>query len=165
MAKDYTDYLPDKADKMNPLEKELFNSNPYYGSMCLVVAQVAMDATQRLFSSSYGYHNDNADAFRHSYWNGRMTIFTTQDFAKKFADAHEDGGIRNPDLEREMDFYNNNEGRYRGLVVYQNNPIMYVSLLETEILRVLKIGNMKRYWGNDIGKLTYLVRLNGNGLF
>jgi predicted enzyme related to lactoylglutathione lyase len=84
---DYSSYLPIDSSQLNSQEKALFNSNPYYGAQCLLAAQQAVGATQRLFSSSYGYHNDNADAFRHSYWNGGMTIFTTQNFAAQFANA------------------------------------------------------------------------------
>lgn len=161
------DLLPTLPEELNTYEQAIFNENPFYGSAVLVAAQEARDFSQSLFDSSYGWANDNADAFRHSYWNGLMVIGTTTDYATRFANAHENWGD-NPAIDKEMDLYNNAEGRYRGLLVWQQHsfptPILYHAALKDEIIRVLKIGNMKRYWGSDIGKLNYLVPSNGTGL-
>lgn len=56
-------------------------------------------------------HNGNGDAFRHTLWNYGMAIDVGQGFAKKWADAHENGAKGQPKLEKQMDLYNNKIGR------------------------------------------------------
>jgi hypothetical protein len=51
-----------------------------------------------------------ADAFRHIYWNYRMTEKLGPDAAKRFGDGHEIT-VPTPDGDRLMDLFNNNLGR------------------------------------------------------
>lgn len=57
-----------------------------------------------------GGHNQEGDAFRHAYWNHAMARVMGAKKAKAFADANEISPY-NPIGERQMDLYNNREGR------------------------------------------------------
>lgn len=163
---DYAGLLPISEDKLNKYEKELFNKNPINGALALADASVAITRTSKLWEDDYGFHNDNTDAFRHSYWNGLMTYHTSKSFAKSFADAHEKG-TPNPPLESEMDYYNNEKGRDTvDNTSYPNfsNAMMAPAAIEEDIMDAIKDGEMKRYEGTDIGTKTYLVKTNAVGL-
>jgi hypothetical protein len=55
----------------------------------------------------------HTDAFRHAYWNARMTQQFGSDWAKQYATAHEavDGTVNNSAVREAMDLYNNEVGR------------------------------------------------------
>lgn len=55
-------------------------------------------------------HNDEADAFRHAYWNYQMTRAFGQERARDFSSLYEIFRP-NPGGERRMDLYNNQIGR------------------------------------------------------
>ena len=57
-----------------------------------------------------GGHNQEGDAFRHAYWNSTMAKSLVADRAQQFANALE---ISSPNRagERQMDLYNNSQGR------------------------------------------------------
>lgn len=57
-----------------------------------------------------GLHNGPADAWRHAYWNCRMTAVIDADQAKEIADNHEKHG-GGPAIENTMDQHNNAAGR------------------------------------------------------
>ncbi|RPB03970.1 hypothetical protein L873DRAFT_1825894 [Choiromyces venosus 120613-1] len=75
-------------------------------------ATEALTAAQQNFPANT-LHNGKGDAFRHCYWNARMTVDMGQDTAKTFADLHEEGG-GGPAAEGEMDLANNASGRKFG---------------------------------------------------
>ena len=54
--------------------------------------------------------NDEADAFRHAYWNFQMTRAFGQERARDFSNLYEIFR-QNPEGERRMDLYNNQIGR------------------------------------------------------
>ena len=59
-------------------------------------------------------HNNEADAFKHTFMQAELAIYGTQDIAKRLGDMHEqDGNIRNsqPKGEEIMDQHNNAQGR------------------------------------------------------
>ncbi|EON65088.1 hypothetical protein W97_04323 [Coniosporium apollinis CBS 100218] len=58
-------------------------------------------------------HNGKGDAFRHCYWNARMTVDLGSSKAKKIGDNHEDGS-NGPEAEKRMDRANNASGRTIG---------------------------------------------------
>jgi RHS repeat-associated protein len=60
-----------------------------------------------------GFHNGKADAYRHALWNAIMIKELGSDWTKSFADAHEDFE-GNPKEEKQMDIYNNQQGREIG---------------------------------------------------
>ncbi|MFJ8478389.1 DUF6973 domain-containing protein [Kitasatospora sp. NPDC094011] len=74
-------------------------------------ADAAADAAKRNFPRE-SLHNGQGDAFRHCYWNARMTIDMGVNTAKGFGDRHEEGG--GPEDEKRMDLYNNAQGRWFG---------------------------------------------------
>ena len=60
-----------------------------------------------------GRENGPADAFRHCYWNARMTMEFGATKAKKIADTHERYGNGDPGATA-MDYHNNHVGRSLG---------------------------------------------------
>ena len=61
-------------------------------------------------------HNNEADAFKHCFWQAEMTLFFGQKIAKFLGDKHEDRPD-NPDNEKAMDLHNNERGRIIGEIV------------------------------------------------
>jgi hypothetical protein len=76
-------------------------------------ADEALKAAQQLFPANT-LHNGKGDAFRHCYWNARMTIGLGSDNAKTIGDNHEDGSD-GPEAEKRMDRANNASGVQIGL--------------------------------------------------
>jgi hypothetical protein len=78
------------------------------------LGEEARNLTRRLFPDDPLHpgrrHNDEADAFRHAYWNYRMTQTFGPERARAFANAYEISTL-NPIGERKMDLYNNKIGR------------------------------------------------------
>ena len=92
-----------------------------------------------------GFYLGNADAFRHSYWNALMVKAHGYDLAKGFADAHEE----RPDatgIDKEMDLYNNEQGRQYGLQYGSLND----DALAQKILSKVSFGNMKRVVNEEL---------------
>lgn len=162
---DWSNYLPTSSGELSSYEKEVFNSNPVYGAYCLNDAAVAVSRTSDLWSDACGYHNDNADAFRHSYWNALMSFDCGTSYAQKFADAHEKGSP-NGALEASMDKNNNSVGRSIGVSKSYSypNPMAHFAAIEKDVLSAIKNGKMKRFVGTDIGTRTSLVATNSSGL-
>ena len=63
--------------------------------------------------------NNEGDAFKHTYMQAFLTVFSSEEIAQKLGDMHEnDGKDRNqPSGEENMDLWNNNQGRKIGLEV------------------------------------------------
>jgi hypothetical protein len=74
------------------------------------LADQAYTETKRQYPNDPEPHNDQADAFRHAYWNYLMARAFGAQEAQLFGNAHE---ISKPDPsgERYMDLYNNQVGR------------------------------------------------------
>jgi hypothetical protein len=88
--------------------------NPFNISACFAAqghADVASAAAQSRFPTST--HNGKGDAYRHCYWNARMTIDFGATKAKEIGDAHE-AGSSGPQAEKNMDLANNATGRSIG---------------------------------------------------
>lgn len=64
-------------------------------------------------SPNHTSYNNEADAFKHCYWQAEMTLFFGKDIAKFLGDKHEDRAD-NPDNEKFMDLHNNEVGREIG---------------------------------------------------
>lgn len=94
---------------LNTKELLVCATNPIDCTNAYRAKNEAEEATPDLYSS--GFHNGNADAFRHAYWNARMAARMPVSEAKKFADAHEYGATNQPKIEEQMDLYNNAVGR------------------------------------------------------
>ncbi|KAH6904118.1 secreted protein [Coprinopsis sp. MPI-PUGE-AT-0042] len=84
--------------------------NPFNTLACFAAqghADAASSAAQSNFPSSL--HNGKGDAYRHCYWNARMTIDIGATKAKEIGDAHE-AGSSGPQAEKNMDLSNNATG-------------------------------------------------------
>ncbi|MFF4951939.1 DUF6973 domain-containing protein [Streptomyces chattanoogensis] len=89
-----------------------FCSVPSHVSICNKAsdhAKKALAEAQRRYSGS-SLHNGRGDAFRHAYWNARMTKDMGAGTAKGFADRHEQTPGQ-PAIEKKMDLFNNDKGR------------------------------------------------------
>jgi len=95
---------------LNSIEKKLFKNNRAKALLCLANGKLALKYSEDMYKSNV-LHNGNGDAFRHTLWNCGMAIDVGQSFAKKWADAHENGASGQPKLEKEMDLFNNKVGR------------------------------------------------------
>lgn len=102
---DYLDNLI--TGSLGPTEKQVFNSNPLFGSYVLADAKLAKDSAEANYTD---LHNGKGDAYRHGLWQGLSAFHTTKAYAKAFGDAHEKD-FPGPQIETEMDLFNNSVGR------------------------------------------------------
>lgn len=116
-----------------------------HGLLCLADGFYAENMTATLYKNTFLYHNDNADAYRHSLWNALTTYHTSKSFAKQFADAHESESTIA--LETSMDLYNNNQGRIVGSGNYNvaNGDSYNVRLIVQDVKSAVSSGTMKRF--------------------
>ncbi|MFO0734741.1 MAG: hypothetical protein U0270_02630 [Labilithrix sp.] len=103
--------------KLNGLEQKLCSAHR------IVCVRVAIAAFKARGASQAEYRDGNVggriDCFRHTYWNAAMTRAVGADYAKQWADAHENGYPENratakDRLLSDMDFFNNDVGRKIG---------------------------------------------------
>ncbi|RGP48603.1 hypothetical protein AWH04_25920 [Rhodococcus erythropolis] len=115
----------DAYDDLGPNEQAACDSNYFY---CFNVSRrgadsVPWDESEKYFPDSEGYNgvDDRRDAARHCIWMGMMTAWSTETYARTFADAHETDSPSAPSdpaysqASRDMDFYNNETGIAVGL--------------------------------------------------
>lgn len=110
------DYLWDHV-KLNEQERALCRSKKLSCIKTLYVAHRAKSRSRELYAD--GENGGRRDAFRHSYWNARMVRAAGGEWAKAFADAHENGYPDNRKTAEgralgDMDFFNNEVGRAHG---------------------------------------------------
>lgn len=161
---DYANSLPIVSSRLGTTEKQVFNSNPAKGAFVLVNAQAAIDMTSQHWTlNQYGYHNDNADAFRHTLWNAYNAHDCGTTYAKQFADAHEKD-FPNVPLESEMDLFNNSLGRTIGSKSYSGNSSQASYAIRQAVLTSVKNGEARRFEGIDIGTKTSLQKTNSNSI-
>ena len=122
-------YIADYAGLTQP-EKDLYNQDPVRGVLALNCALDAQSSTEVIYASSYR-HNNNGDAYRHAYWSALMVIKIGSTWAQRWNFAHEDGYPNQPEMERNMDIYNNMKGRE-----IAENEGLYAT--ETEIQRAVE---------------------------
>lgn len=161
-----SNYLPSEKVKLGSNEARVFNSNVSKGLGALNAAGIASKRTTDLWKSTFGYHNDNADAFRHSYWNALMSKNCGYAYAESFANAHEKD-YPNVAPETTMDAFNNKVGRDIGVSKSYNlpNAMQISSAIEKDVLSAIKNGRMKRFVGSDLrSNNKILVKTNSNGL-
>lgn len=107
------------------------------------------DIKEDAFSTSEArYHGAGAedghqDAFRHAYWNARMTSEYGVDFAAAFGTAHE-GVAGNPSDREAMDLYNNEVGRK----IASENPDASPQELADLVQQAIEDGEMLVIDGN-----------------
>lgn len=162
-AYDYANALPVVSSKLGINEKKVFNSNPAKGALVLSNAKAAINMTSQHWKNTHGYHNDNADAFRHVLWNAYNAHDCGVSYAKQFADAHEKDNP-NDALENKMDLFNNNLGRNIGSRSYSGNSSQVSYAIRQAVLKAVKNGEARRFVGSDIGTKTTLQKTNSNGI-
>ncbi|GGL18287.1 DUF6973 domain-containing protein [Deinococcus radiotolerans] len=104
------------------------------------------DQAQRVARTKYGNGEQNGkiDAYRHTYWNALMTRGAGVQWATDFANAHE---ADNPPssaksyVSRDMDYYNNSQGRTIGLNYPANTAADTV--VEAKIVDYMTYGKLK----------------------
>jgi hypothetical protein len=84
-----------------------------------------------------GLHNGPADAWRHAYWNCRMTAKIGASEAEIIASAHESFG-GGPAIENMMDLHNNAEGR----TCSGDCDVCVQSKLDKGALRIIQAGSL-----------------------
>lgn len=109
------------------------------------------EAARRQWPTGDG-HND---AFRHAYWNARMTSEFGENWAKQYATAHEavTTNINNSSVREAMDLYNNEVGRQIALA----NPNASPAELADKVKQALDEGRLvvvdqrgQLAWSNDV---------------
>lgn len=114
------DYPPSGIDPydwvvLNPAEKMLCRTSVPLCAISLQVGNAAKNYAQAYEScrSEAGGHNDEWDAIRHAFWMVNLTHSTSVAYAMSWGDAHEEDPLQ-PNIEREMDLFNNAVGRSFG---------------------------------------------------
>lgn len=162
-AYDYANALPIVSSRLGTNEKKVFNSNPAKGVLVLSNAQAAITMTSQHWKNTHEYHNDNADAFRHTLWNAYNAHDCGVSYAKQFADAHEKDNP-NDALENQMDLFNNALGRTIGSRSYSGNSSQVSYAIRQAVLKAVKNGEARRFVGSDIGTKNTLQKTNSNGI-
>lgn len=101
---------------------------------------------------TWAQNDGHTDAFRHAYWNALMTKRFGEDFATRFASAHEGSGDNPADREA-MDLYNNEVGRR----IASQNPDASEEELADLVQRAIGNGEMvvidrsgELAWSNEV---------------
>lgn len=127
--------------ELTPDERRLFNESPSRGVMTLKHGYTASLATDANWTS--GFHNGNADAFRHCFWNALLTINIDRSWANNWTKAHEEFP-GNPPQEKLMDLRNNLNGQQIG-IAYQTDDRS-----KSGCLAATKVGRLTRLVGGQI---------------
>lgn len=103
--------------KLNDLEQKLCRAHRIVCVRVALTVFKARSASVKAFPD--GDVGGRIDCFRHTYWNAAMTRSVGADYAKDWADAHENGNPANQRsakdrLLSQMDFFNNDVGRKIG---------------------------------------------------
>ncbi len=124
---------------LNDEEEKLFWENPWKAIQAIYYGWVvAMDETERIFG--YNGRNDNSDAFRHAYWNALMVKHIDYTWAYRWATAHEEGAVGQPAIEKQMDLWNNREGRF----IAADNPSASDSGRSNKVMGALNNGALRK---------------------
>lgn len=149
---------PDQCDKLcKPKEKESFSSkfvfypgltqaekelvvkNPKQAFLAFKQKGLAENSTDRNFPDQN--LNDESDAFRHFIWAGLLTKELGRQRAKEYLDAHETDPDQ-PEIERQMDSFNNGKGQSTAESLIQNKN-WSLRNLESEGLKSLHAKELK----------------------
>ena len=130
-------------------ERRLFNESPSRGVMAIKHGYTASLATEDNWTS--GFHNGNADAFRHCFWNALLTINIERSWAHAGTKAHEEYP-GNPALEKLMDLRNNLNGQQIGMAYETNDRSKSGCLAATKVGRLTRIVGGELKPSNDDGR-------------
>lgn len=98
-------------------EKELVSKNPKQAFLVFKQKSLAESSADRNFPDQN--LNDESDAFRHFVWAGLLTKELGREKAKEYLDAHETDPDQ-PEIERQMDSFNNGKGQSAAESLIQN---------------------------------------------
>lgn len=88
-------------------------------------------------------HNNEADAFKHTYMQAELTLWLGRFIAKIIGNIHENKPD-NPPKEKEMDLYNNSVGRQIGADIRKSYPLWiftkWQDKIATRIMLAMKAG-------------------------
>jgi hypothetical protein len=129
---------------LNSDEKPLFWANPWIGYKVYGCAKDATHETEGRFGRIR--NNDESNAFRHAYWNALMVKRVGYSWAYKWATAHETGAKGQPALEKEMDLFNNREGRFIGNKYSKKSD----QVLSNKVYDAVKKGKLKEIKNNKL---------------
>ena len=131
----------EKWNSLNEKERSVVFNHPIEGLTALNTSNTAEKKTKEYYGRD-DTDNDNANAFKHAYWNALMVDWIGVDLAKEFADAHEYGQIS---LSSDMDKENNEQGREDG--------VTYKTLNDDDLaLKIMERVSEGNYWRieNDV---------------
>lgn len=153
LTSDYT--IPGFGD-LNSAEITLAKRHPIEFTNYAATAVNALNETSKYYGGSQ-LHQGNGDAFRHAYWNAIMVPYfggskgaeNGYNRAKVWKDAHES---TSSGIDKEMDLYNNEQGRYLGWINYTNTTSQFSSTLRQWVSRgtLVRIVNGKLVATNGV---------------
>jgi len=130
-------------ERLNSREKQLFDENPLVAARVFYQAGEAYERTKEFYQSSPEVRgNGNGGAFRHVYWNflmARDPLLSTT-WIDRWASAHEEGAVRQPPLEKSMDYFNNQVGRHLAAEVTDSDPRHVLNAIRSGRARII-VGN------------------------
>jgi RHS repeat-associated protein len=134
----------DQWQKLTTEEKKLIATHPTIIKQLQKNRDLAFQKTAELFtgteSEKTGFYNDEADAFRHAYFNALNTQSFGKDLAKKLGKAHE--ALDDPNAikqnQKKMDLHNNAVGQDVG----EANPNATADEMVQKVEEQRKAGSM-----------------------
>jgi RHS repeat-associated protein len=109
-----------KLNALTDAEKKLAKENPMKFALAIAAGREAVRATKERFSDVEAADGGPGNAFQHAYWNALMEQWVGDNFASRYATAHEDFGPNHIlDADNMMDLYNNQVGRMIGAASLQ----------------------------------------------
>ncbi len=131
---------------LTPDEKAILFRAPSIGQMLISNHDLAFKKTRELFPNPGTGHNDNADAFRHAFFNALNARYFGAKLANELGMAHENWP-GNPQIEMRMDMNNNKFGHATAIA----NPNASIDQIATLIYMSVKTGQLLRINNGSLG--------------
>jgi hypothetical protein len=112
--------------ELTEAEKTLIQKHPKEAVAVFYSKYLSEKATDRIFGA-FPKRNNEADAFRHYVWSGRIAHSIGEQKARLFLDAHE-SDPDDPKEEKQMDLHNNERGLRQGVELDQKKQFSSESL-------------------------------------
>ena len=94
--------------KVNAAEYVIYHENPFLSAQGYLTSQAANKVTEKYFGDRWKTDDTDANAFRHAFWNTKLTLAVGAENAKIVTDAHEYKQLEaNWAANAEMDLHNN----------------------------------------------------------
>jgi hypothetical protein len=126
----------------------------------------AREAITNDLMKSWPRNDGHNDAFRHAYWNARLTSQFGAEWTKQFTTAHEGSNPGNSTREA-MDLYNNEVGRKIALANPKASPqeladLVKAALDKGELVVIGKNGHLA--WSNEVARNDHGVTIDLDGV-